>query len=97
MGGMTDLRIDDVTTADAVAGLRVADDRLAPVIRAVRAMDTEVVGANALADELDEADQFLGAALNSLGLELAGFATWIGGAAAALAGTDRALASEAPQ
>ncbi len=93
---MADLRIDDVTTADAVVGLRAAANRLSPVIRAVRALDTQVAGANELADELDQADQFLGAALDSLGRELTWFATWIDGAAAGLASTDRALASEAP-
>jgi hypothetical protein len=93
---MADLRVDDVTTTDAAAGLRAAANRLTPVIRAVRVLDTEVAGANALADDLDRADQFLGAALDSLGRELTGFATWIDGAAAGLASTDQTLASEAP-
>jgi type VI protein secretion system component VasK len=97
MDRMTDLRIDDVTTAGAVAGLRAAANRLAPVIRALRALDTEVTGANALADELDQADQSLAAVLDNLGRELAGLATWIDGAAAGLASTDRTLAAEASQ
>jgi hypothetical protein len=97
MDGMADLRIDDVTTAGAVADLRAAANRLAPVIRAVRALDTEVAGANALAGELDEADQSLATALDNLGRELTGLATSIDGAAAGLASTDRALASEAPR
>jgi hypothetical protein len=96
MDVMADLRIDDVTTAGAVAGLQAAANRLAPVIRAVRALDTEVAGANALADELDQADQSLAAALDNLGSAMAGLAAWIDGAAAGLAGTDRTLASEAP-
>jgi hypothetical protein len=95
MDVMADLRIDDTTTADAVLGHRVATNKLAPVVRAVRALDTEVAGANTLADELDQADQFLGAALDCLGRELTSFATWISGADAGLAGTDQALASEA--
>jgi hypothetical protein len=95
MDRMTDLRIDDVTTAGAVAGLRAAANRLAPVIRALRALDTEVAGANALADELDQAGQSLAAVLDTLGRELAGLATWIDGAAAGLASTDRTLAAEA--
>jgi hypothetical protein len=94
---MADLRIDDAMTAGAVAGLRAAANRLAPVIRAVRGLDTAVVGANALADDLDLAGQALAAALNNLGGELAGLATQIDRAAAGLAGTDRALAAEAPQ
>jgi hypothetical protein len=93
---MADLRVDDVTTADAVARLRAAANRLSPVVRAVRVLDPEVAGANALADELDQADQFLGTALDSLGSELTLFATWIDGAAAGLASTDRTLASEVP-
>jgi hypothetical protein len=94
---MADLRIDDATTAGAVVGLRAAASRLAPVVPAVRGLDTEVAGANALADELEQADQSLAAALNNLGTELTGFATWIDASADGLAGTDRALASEAPR
>jgi hypothetical protein len=62
---MADLRIDDVTAAAAVAGLRAAASRLTPVTRAVRVLDAEVAGANALADELDRADQSLAAVLGS--------------------------------
>ena len=94
---MADLRIDDVTTAGAVAGLRAAANKLAPVIRAVHALDTAVAGANALADGLDQADQSLAAALGSLGTGLTEFATWIDGAAAGLASTDQTLASKAPR
>jgi hypothetical protein len=97
MDGMADLRIDDVTTAGAVAGLRAAANRLTPVIRAVRALDTEVAGANALADELDQSDQSLAAALDNVGSAMAGLATWTDGAAAGFASTDRTLASEAPR
>jgi hypothetical protein len=96
MGGMADLRIDDATTAGAVTGLRAAANKLAPVIRAIQALDTEVAGTNALADSLDQADQTLATALNSLGTELTGLMTWINDAAAGLASTDQALASEAP-
>lgn len=96
MDGMADLRVDDVTTADAAAGLRAAANSLTPVVRAVRALDTTVAGVNALAAELDQADQSLGATLGSLGSELTSFATWIDGAAAALASTDQTLASEVP-
>jgi hypothetical protein len=97
MDEMADLRIDDVTTAGAVAGLRAAANRLAPVIRAVRSLDTEVAGANTLAGGLEQADQSLAAAFDSLGRELTSFATWIDGAAAGLASTDRTLASQAPR
>jgi hypothetical protein len=94
---MTDLRIDDATTAGAVAELRAAANRLAPVSLAVGGLDIEVVGANALAVDLDLASWALAAALNNLGGELAGLATQIDGAAAGLASTDRALATQAQQ
>lgn len=94
---MADLQIDDATTAGAVAGLRAAANRLAPVIRAVSGLDTEVVGANALATDLEQAGQTLAAALGNLGTEVAGLAADIDRAAAGLAGTDRSLAAEAPR
>lgn len=94
---MADLRIDDATTAGAVAGLRAAANRLAPVIRAVRGLDTAVVGVNALADDLDQASQALAAALGTLGTGVAGLAADIDRAAAGLAGTDRSLAAEVPR
>lgn len=94
---MADLRIDDATTAGAVADLRAAANRLAPVIRAVQVLNTGVAGTNTLAEELDQADRSLAAVLDNLGGELAGLAAWIDGAAAGLASTDHALASETPQ
>jgi hypothetical protein len=94
---MADLRIDDATTAGAVAGLLAAANKLAPVIRAVRGLDTAVAGANALAGDLDQASQALAAALGNLGTEVAGLATDIDRAAAGLAGTDRSLAAEVPR
>jgi hypothetical protein len=97
MDEMADLRIDDVTTAGAVAGLRAAANKLAPVIRAVQGLDTEVAGANVLADSLEQADQSLAVALDSLGTGLAGLTTWIDDVTAGLTSTDQTLASEAPQ
>jgi hypothetical protein len=94
---MTDLRIDDATTTGALAELRAAANRLALVSRAVWGLDTEVVGVNALAVDLDLTSQALAAALNNLGGELAGLATQIDRAAAGLASTDRALATEVPE
>ena len=94
---MTDLRIDDATTTGALAELRAAANRLALVSRAVWGLDTEVVGVNALAVDLDLTSQALAAALNNLGGELAGLATQIDRAAAGLASTDRALATELPE
>ena len=94
---MTDLRIDDATTTGALAELRSAANRLALVSRAVWGLDTEVVGVNAFAVDLDLTSQALAAALNNLGGELAGLATQIDRAAAGLASTDRALATEVPE
>lgn len=92
---MADLRIDDVTTAHAAAALMAAANRLVPVISAIRGLDAGVAGANAFADELEQADQPLGTALDNLGKALTGLAASIDGAAAGLAATDRALAAEA--
>ena len=92
---MADLRIDDATTASAAAALLAAANRLVPVTGALRGMDAGVAGANALADELERADQSLATALDNLGKAMAGFAAWIDGAASGLAATDRALAAEA--
>jgi hypothetical protein len=92
---MADLRIDDVTTADAAAALLAAANRLVPVIGALRGLDVGVAGANAFADELEQADQSLGGALDNLGRALTGLTASIDGAAAGLAATDRALAAQA--
>jgi hypothetical protein len=97
MDKMAGLRIDDATNAGAVADLRAAANKLAPVISAVQALDPGVAGANALADSLDQADQSLTAALNSLGTGLAGLTTWIDDVTAGLTSTDQTLASEAPR
>ena len=92
---MSDLRIDDVTTNGASAGLRAAANRLSPVVRAVRALDTEAVGVNALATELDAGDQTVVVALNGLGVELIKLASQVDAAAAEFAGTDQTLAADA--
>jgi hypothetical protein len=93
---MADLRIDDVTTAGAAAALVAAANRLVPVIGALRGLDAGVAGANAFADELEQADQSLATALDNLGKALTGLVTSIEGGAAGLAATDRALAAGAP-
>jgi hypothetical protein len=60
MGRMADLRIDDATTAGAVAGLRAAASRLAPVVPAAgRTRRTVLV--KALAQAADTATRLSGA------------------------------------
>jgi hypothetical protein len=93
---MADLRIDDVTTVDAATALVAATNRLVPVIGVLRGLDAGAAGANAFADELEQADRSLGTVLDNLGRALTGLAASIGGAAARLAATDRALAAGAP-
>jgi hypothetical protein len=93
---MADLRIDDVSTADAAAALVAAANRLVPVIGALRGLDVGVAGANAFADALEQDDQSLSTALDNLGRALTGLAASVDGAAAGLAATDRALAAKMP-
>ena len=92
---MADLRITDPALTAAQATFRTAGDRLAPVVRAVQGLETEVVGAAPLAGKLQDAQQLLGAELGIVGqalAEVAGHATEI---STAFAQTDQQLSQAA--
>lgn len=67
---MADLRIEDAALAQAQATLRTAGDRLAPVVQTLRGLDTEVVGADPLIGQLQDAQELLGADLGIVGQAL---------------------------
>ena len=68
---MADLRITDPALTAAQATFRTAGNRLAPVVRALQGLDTEVVGADPLAGRLQNAQDLLGAELGIVGQALA--------------------------
>jgi hypothetical protein len=68
---VADLRITDAALTDAQATLRTAGNRLAPVVRTLPGLDTEVVGAGPLAGKLQDAQELLGAELGIVGQALA--------------------------
>jgi hypothetical protein len=68
---VADLRITDPALTAAQATFRTAGDRLAPVVRALPGLDTEVVGAGPLAGKLQDAQQMLGAELGIVGQAMA--------------------------
>jgi peptidoglycan hydrolase-like protein with peptidoglycan-binding domain len=67
---VADLRIEDAALAQAQATLRTAGDRLAPVVQTLRGLDTEVVGADPLIGQLQDAQELLGADLGIVGQAL---------------------------
>jgi hypothetical protein len=68
---VADLRITDPALTMAQATFRTAGHRLAPVVRALPGLDTEVVGAEPLAGKLQDAQELLGAQLGIIGQALA--------------------------
>jgi hypothetical protein len=58
---VADLRIVDAALSEAQATWRTAGNRLAPVVRALQGLDTQVVGADPLIGKLQEAQELLGA------------------------------------
>ena len=80
---------------NAAAALNAAAGRLSPVVRAVQAADTEVVGASTLATQLDAADHAVTAMLEALGTTLATLAGQIIKADAEYAATDITLSRKA--
>ncbi len=67
---MPDLRIEDAALTEAQATLRTAGNRLAPVVQALRGLDTEVAGADPLTGQLQDAQELLGANLGVVGQAL---------------------------
>ena len=92
---MADLRITDPALTAAEATFRTAGNRLAPVVRALQGMDTEVVGAAPLAGKLQDAEELLGAEFGMLGQALAELADHASQINAAFTQADQQLSQAA--
>jgi len=68
---VADVRITDPALTAAQAAFRTAGNRLAPVVRALQGLDTEVVGACPLAGKLQDAQELLGSEFGIVGQALA--------------------------
>jgi hypothetical protein len=88
---VADLRITDTALTEAQATLRSAGDRLAPVVRALQGLDTEVVGADPLIGKLQDAQQVLGSELGILGQALTELAAHASAISATFAQADQQL------
>ena len=67
---MADLRIADTTLSEAQATWRTAGNHLAPVVRTLQGLDTQVVGADPLIGKLQDAHELLGAEFGIVGQAL---------------------------
>jgi hypothetical protein len=67
---VADLRIEDAALTQAQTTLQTAGNRLAPVVQKLRGLDTEVVGADPLIGQLQDAHELLGANLGIVGQAL---------------------------
>ncbi len=92
---MADLRIEDAALTQAQAALRTAGNRLAPVVQALRGLDTEVVGASPLTGPLQDAQELLGADLGIVGQALVELADRAATISAALTQADQQLSQVA--
>ena len=92
---MADLRITDPALTAAQATFRTAGNRLAPVVRALQGLDTEVVGADPLAGKLQDAQELLGAELGIVGQALAQLADHASQINAAFTQADQQLSQAA--
>ena len=92
---VADLRITDPALTAAQGTFRTASNRLAPVVRALQGLDTEVVGAGPLAGELRDAQELLGADLGIVGQALAGLADHASQISAAFTQADQRLSQAA--
>ena len=68
---MADLRITDPALTAAQVTFRTAGNRLAPVVQALRGLDTDVVGTDPLTGALQGAQELLGTELGIAGQALA--------------------------
>jgi hypothetical protein len=89
------LRITDPALTAAQATFRTAGNRLAPVVRALQGLDTEVVGAGPLAGELRDAQELLGSEFGIVGQSLAELADHASQISAALTRADQQLSQAA--
>ena len=92
---MADLRITDPALTAAQATFQTAGNRLAPVVRALQGLDTDVVGADPLAGRLQDAQGLLGAELGIVGQALAEVADQASQINAGFTQTDQQLSQAA--
>jgi hypothetical protein len=92
---VADLRITDPALTAARATFQAAGDRLAPAVRTLQGLDTEVVGANPLAGRLQDAQELLGAELGIIGQALADLADHASQIGAAFTQADQQLSQAA--
>jgi hypothetical protein len=92
---VADLRVEDATLADAQSAFRAAGSRLGPVVRALKGLDSGVVGAPPLAGKLQEADDILAAELGIIGQALAELAAHASQINAAFGQADQTLSVRA--
>ena len=92
---MADLRITDPALTAAQGTFRAAGNRLAPVVRALPGLDTEVVGAPSLAGRLQDGQELLGAELGIVGQALAQLADHASQINAAFTQADQQLSQAA--
>jgi uncharacterized protein YukE len=92
---VADLRITDPALTAAQATFAAAGNRLAPVVRALQGLDTEVVGAGPLAGKLQDAQELLGAEFGIVGQALAELADHASQISAAFTQADQQLSQAA--
>jgi hypothetical protein len=92
---VADLRITDPALTAAQGTFRAAGSRLAPVVRALQGLDTEVVGAAPLAGRLQDGQELLGAELGIVGQALAQLADHASQIDAAFTQADQQLSQAA--
>ena len=92
---MADLRITDPALTAAEATFRTAGNRLAPVVRALQGLDTEVVGAAPLAGKQQDGQELLGAEFGIVGQALAELADHASQINAAFTQADQQLSQAA--
>jgi hypothetical protein len=92
---VADLLITDPALTAAQATFQTAGNRLAPVVRALQGLDAEVVGADPLAGQLQDAQELLGAELGIIGQALTQLADQASQINAAFTQTDQQLSQAA--
>ena len=92
---MADLRITDPALTAAQATFAAGGNRLAPVVRALQALDTDAVGADPLSGKLQDGQELLGAELGIVGQALTQIADHASQINAAFTQTDQQLSQAA--
>lgn len=92
---MADLRVEDAALTKAQSTFHTAGGRLAPVVPALNALNSDVVGAAPLAGGLHDAQAILAVDLGIIGQALTELAAHANEIKAAFDHVDQALAREA--